>query len=48
MKKSTASPTRHKTRRRSVARLKPLLPAGLPVGTQQALMGLAAFEARRA
>jgi hypothetical protein len=47
MKKPQPELTSRKHRRtpRKTPRLT-VLPAGLPLGTQQALMGLAAFEAR--
>jgi hypothetical protein len=48
MKKTTAPTSRRKPRRRSAARRRFPLPGALPIGAQQALMGLAAFEARRA
>jgi hypothetical protein len=48
MKKYVTPTQRRKARRRPVARLTPRAPAALPLGTQQALMGLAAFTARHA
>jgi len=49
MKKSRDVQHRRKLRSRSARRktLPANLPAALPLGTLQALMGLAAFEARR-
>jgi hypothetical protein len=47
MKKYVTLTQRRKARRRPAARLTPPVPAALPLGTQQALMGLAAFQAQR-
>ncbi|MBL8046667.1 MAG: hypothetical protein JNL09_09005 [Anaerolineales bacterium] len=49
MKKSqpAITPRKHRRTPRKTNRPVVALPAGLPLGTQQALMGLAAFEARQ-